>query len=193
MLNIKVNMKPLQKEIKKWKRDINKVQSAANTQLARDAGSAVKKNLRSKYNIPASELTAKRGGRVQLWRANAKDLAAKLITKKWRGVKLVKYKGLPRVPQGHKPIKQRTPTKATVRKGRTKILEHAFIAIMRSGHRGIFVRRKDNSRTIKELYGPSAHDLYQLPSTLVFIKQFVKNNYQRIYKSTYDRLNKRRK
>lgn len=192
MLKVKANWKPLKRELNKMKKEMNKIQAQSNTQLARDAGSAIKKEVRKEYNIPAKELTAKKGGVVQLWHANTHNIAAKLITRKGKGVKLIKFKGLPRTPQGSKPVDKRTPTKVTVKKGRTKILKSAFVAIMKSGHKGIF-ERKENSHNIKEQYGPSAHDLYQSKRTRTFVKQFVKKNYQRIFKSKYDYVRKRTK
>ena len=53
MFKIKVNMKPLKKELGKMKKEMNSIQAKANTQLARDAGSAIKKEVRTEYNIPA--------------------------------------------------------------------------------------------------------------------------------------------
>jgi hypothetical protein len=39
--------------------------------------------------------------------------------------------------------------------GQTKRLDHAFIATMRSGHRGVFLRKGDRRLPIREAFGPS--------------------------------------
>lgn len=116
-------------------RAINKTMTTVNAQAARD----IKKDIGGKLSI--SEI------KVGLTKttAKAKALYASLYAK-GRRIPLIKID--PSASQDATGVNYKTG------KGRGHV-QHAFIATMKSGHKGVFKRKGSTRLPIKELHGPS--------------------------------------
>lgn len=55
---------------------------------------------------------------------------------------------------------QKRGVKATINKGRPALLKSAFVATMKSGHKGVFVRKGDARLPIKELFSTRITDVF---------------------------------
>lgn len=55
---------------------------------------------------------------------------------------------------------QKRGVKATINKGRPALLKSAFVATMKSGHRGVFVRKGEARLPIKELFTTRINDVF---------------------------------
>lgn len=103
----------------------------------------------------------------------------------------------------HKPISlskftisQKKPgVSARVWKGSGRTLyKHAFIATMRSGHKGVFRRVGRNRLPIKEIYGPTPEGLLRKrPALLESIKAAIGDAFRKNLESQVNRLLKRKK
>jgi hypothetical protein len=119
----------------------------------------VKKNMgketSSKYFISSGDVKKT----VNVTKASKSRLQAAAISS-GAGIALSKFKVSPGTPVRYRG-KSRSPKvyKAGVeKKGGVKPLDgnpKAFIAIMKSGHKGVFERLSDESLPLKQLYGPS--------------------------------------
>jgi len=104
-----------------------------------DAGREIRKS----YNVTAKALngTDRRAGAFDITRATTATLIAR-VTASGRPLQLI----------GFAPRQTKAGVSVAVRKGSRKVLEHAFIARMKSGHAGVFVRRSQKRLPIDEKY-----------------------------------------
>lgn len=143
----------VEKVFKDIRSDIHKAKGAAIGRAAQTAISETSKSIRQGYTIKAKDIK-------QSMRLRKTKEAAYLKIREY-SLALSKY-GSPRGTA--RPRKYKTGkyggVKVTVKKGSRKLRHKAFIASMRSGHTGIFVRSKkftkNNKQKLLQLYGPSA-------------------------------------
>ena len=169
-------------EIKSLKKNIDKATIAATNRVTKSAATAFKNVIRTKYNVPSKDLTAGRGRAVWLTKATPKRSAAAINAKK-KGVALAKFKALPSGASSSQPgvkISKRKPVSVMVKKGKRVILRGGvFIATMKSGHKGIFIKKGSGPLPIKEKFGPSAYDLIRSRPSMRAIKDTVNKKYQK--------------
>lgn len=136
----------------------------------------IKKNMASetskKYNITSTDVKKT----ISISRASRSNLIGKTVSKS-SPIVLSKFKVSPNSPVKYGNKGKRTPKvyKVSVRKGKAdKKLDadpKAFIAIMKSGHKGLFVRTTDNSLPIKQLYGPSVPQMIKNEDSMKKIEE----------------------
>ena len=104
-----------------------------------DAG----REIRKRYNVTLKALngTDRRAGAFYIKRATTNDLAARITAS-----------GNPLPLFGFAPRQTRAGVSVSVKRGTRKVLEHAFIARMKSGHSGVFMRRGTKRTPIDEKY-----------------------------------------
>lgn len=121
-------------------------------------GPTVKRALRRALGTVRTETT--RMVRAEVPRLRAKtvsgQMAIQLTASGLEGDVIVRARPIPLVEYAGRQT--RLGVTVEVKKGR-KLIRHAFIATMKSGHRGIFVRRGKARLPIKELFGPAIVDL----------------------------------
>lgn len=138
-------------------RAINKTMTTVNAQAARE----IKKDIGGKISI--SEIKAS----MAINKTNPKALYAALYAK-GRRIPIIKID--PAAHQDGSGVNYKTG------KGRGHI-PHAFVATMRSGHRGVFKRKSSTRLPIQELHGPS------IPK--VFINNVIMEAMERIAKERW--------
>lgn len=116
-------------------RAINKTMTTVNAQAARD----IKKDIGGKLSI--SEIKVG----LTKTKASAKELYASLYAK-GRRIPLIKID--PSASQDASGVNYKTG------KGRGHV-QHAFLATMKNGHKGVFKRKGSTRLPIQELHGPS--------------------------------------
>lgn len=135
----------------------------------------------SKYNITSTDVKKT----ISIHKATRSNLVGRTISRS-SPIALAKFKVSPNSPLKFGVSGKRSPLayKASVKKG--KIPEKldknpkAFIAIMKSGHKGVFIRKTGESLPMKQLFGPS-------------VPQMVKNedSIRKIEKESQSTLEKR--
>lgn len=164
--------------------------------IAKGARVAIKDKIREGYNIRPSDLNA--AMKVRTGR-NPLEQIIRITDADKRGIPMFKL-------AGRAAVQTREGVWAEVRKGRAQAFTQAFISIMGSGHKGVFVRfkggtgkggrmtRKDMGGTgkggrwsgrnppIHEIYGPRITSLVGGRVINETLKKFLKDNAQRIFK-----------
>lgn len=107
---------------------INRVTTQARTQAS--------KSIREKYNFKAADIRKT----FRIYKSTPTNLQSTLVSRGRR---------TPLVAMSARQVK----AGVSVRVGnQTKLIKHAFIATMKSGHKGVFARTTKKSLPIKELY-----------------------------------------
>ncbi|HAV56618.1 MAG TPA: hypothetical protein DCX45_03650 [Acinetobacter junii] len=129
--NIKQFVKVLQKEIAQQ----DKAFYSAIKKTAQQTETYAKKETRNQYNIKLKDLNK------NIWITVRKQLDGEYVARiaANRDLPLIAF-GAKKVPQG---------VSVTVKKGQQKIIKHAFIATMISGHKGVFQRYKGTVKSSK--------------------------------------------
>ncbi|WP_028536640.1 phage tail protein [Paludibacterium yongneupense] len=179
-ISIKINTKDIQCALaaqmdsvvnKAAVRAINKTAMQARTESVRAVRTAG-------YNIKASAVR----NSFKLQRATKNNLTA-VLTSTGKPIALIDY-GARQVGSG---------VSVAVKNGR-KIINHAFIAKMRSGHKGVFVRIGKSHRTVvrngkrvrtglpvKELFGPSVPTALANEKVQNAVKRLIKEKLPKIF------------
>lgn len=100
--------------------------------------------------------------------------AAVIIAKGKHGIPLSRFKT--------SQIKAGVAYTVTYSKGK-KIMQHAFIMMMKSGHVGIFIRTGKARLPITQKFGPDVKMLISTPRMMAIHKQVIDINYSKYYKS----------
>lgn len=120
---------------------------------------------------------------ISIAKASKSRLKAAIISN-GPGIALSKFKVNPGTPVRYRG-KSRSPKvyKAGVEKsGGVKPLDgdpKAFIAIMRSGHKGVFTRTTEHSLPIKQLYGPSVPQMLKNEKIMQAVNEDVNRTLQK--------------
>lgn len=105
---------------------------------------------------------------MTLQRSKPSTLSA-IIESQGARMPLKKFKVLPGKVQ-HKGRHNRK-IRAAVKKGGGKTLNNAFVAQMRTGHVGVYVRRTNKRLPLKELYGPAIPQMIRSGDTSKIIEE----------------------
>jgi hypothetical protein len=144
--------------------------------------SNVKKNMgketSSNYYISSGEVKKT----VKVVKASKSSLKAAAISS-GSGIALSKFKVNPGTPVRYRG-KSRSPSvyKAGVKKSGVKALDgnpKAFIAIMKSGHKGVFEREGRESLPLKQLYGPSVPQMVKNDDVMKIINKDANETLQK--------------
>lgn len=153
---IKVSgIEDVEKRLGNMKAKAPQVLSRAMNRAITNSKKNMAKETSSKYFITSGEVRKT----VKVLKASSSRLKAAAISS-GEGIALSKFKVNPGSPVRYRG-KSRSPKvyKAGVEKsGGVKALDKnpkAFIAIMKSGHKGVFERTSEESLPLKQLYGPS--------------------------------------
>lgn len=84
--------------------------------------------------------------------ASSSRSTTKSLKRSWKGIRKSTRKAI-------KQIAKNRERSAKLKRQGKELVKSAFIAVMPSGHRGVFKRVKKARLPIKELYGPSLADL----------------------------------
>jgi hypothetical protein len=184
MINIKSNIKQfVKKEIKAMGDDINKAHVRTVNEVASGGFTATRKEIRARINIKDKDL--KEGSRVE--KATFKKPIATIHSRaRYKGITLAKYGA-----RGKKAV-----TFMVVR-GKRKTLKGGFIATMKSGHTGAFVRNPDeqmksrpgnftkHSQKIDDKLGPNQAQLIGSRQSMRTIDGYVRKNYAKKYENNF--------
>lgn len=134
-----------------WGRQFPKGASAGLNRTATQARTRSSQLVREGYNIKKSDLDKNIGIR----RATEKKLEAALKVS-GRRPKLMQFGAKGSIPS--KP--GTTGVSVEVTKGRRLIVAASFLAVMPSGHKGVFIRKTTKRLPIQELTGPSVPQMF---------------------------------
>lgn len=146
MIVVDANMRPLQAFGKKVPRAVKaalrKAGSTALRDMRSDASKRVRKRkkIRAKYVRGALVLGRPKGGNIDRW--------------EWRVD--VRADPVPLIAYPHRQTKKGISVE--VNRGKRTLIKGAFLATMKSGHRGIFIRRGEARLPIRELLGSRPAD-----------------------------------
>lgn len=169
-LNVRIDVKKVtamlnetQKSImpKATARAINKTMTTVSAQAARD----IKKDIGGKLSI--SEIKAS----IAINKANPTALYAMLYAK-GRRIPIIKID--PYARQDSLGVNYKTG------RGRGHI-PHAFIAVMKKGHRGVFKRKNNTRFPIQELNGPSIPKVFTNEIIMQAMERIAKERWARVF------------
>lgn len=87
------------------------------------------------------------------------------------------------IPMGAYPIRQtRTGVTVQINRGASKLVRGAFIATMKSGHRGVFMRRGKARLPLKELYSSRISDVVRDTGFLPEVEAFARVKFQSAFR-----------
>ena len=132
-------------------RSINRVLSGVRTDFV--------SSVRREYNVKARAAR----GNIRIRRASRDNLSGE-VRSTGKPIPLVEFDVRPSNVQP----RRRVPITVEVIRGERKPVEHAFVAVMASGHKGVFRRHKRGGERvgrlpIGELWGPRLEDYYARP------------------------------
>lgn len=121
------------------------------------------------YDVKAEQNNIKVRGRdyaVRLFKARASTLTA-YFGVNGRPIPLIRFNVTPTEPRKQKVI-------VSVKKSGGKSIDGAFIARLKSGHIGVFIRAGKSSLPIKQLYGPSVPQMFGEKSIVEYMEKEAK-------------------
>ena len=137
-------LKQLQRELKNFPKALPKVMSRGLNRTATSARTAISRSLSKRIGLKIKDVRDK----LTLHRATYSN---------WRSAVVVSGKKFGLIKFGAKQTKKGV----TYKHERKRILvRHAFIATMKTGHRGVFLRKGPARLPIKEIKGPSLAQVY---------------------------------
>jgi hypothetical protein len=147
--------------------------------LATGARTRIKEKIQEGYNIRPSDLLAAMKTKAGV---DSGEYFLQVKDADKRGIPIFQL-------AGRKAVQTREGTWAEIRKGRAKAFTHAFIGVMKSGHKGVFIRyRGGTSKSgrvgrspIHEIYGPRITSLVSGRVVMETIQTWIKQNAQRIF------------
>lgn len=147
MLNIKTNIdKFIRTELKHYNKAVKDATWSATNKVAKQAKTQASKDIREEYAIKKSDLDKN----IIVTKPDL-NYVAKISTKKG---------SLPLAKFG-RPSQKKTGVSVEIKRGQKKIIKGSFIAVMKSGHKGVFERaelggKKVARLPIKELHSKAA-------------------------------------
>ena len=152
--------------------------------MAKQARTQSSRIIRQTYNIKAADL--KKNLIIKM--ATAGSLRAS-VTAFVRSLPVIAFS----------PSDNKLGVKVTIKKGNSKTIRHAFIAVMPSGHKGVFSRfdgkghKLSNRLPIKELYtvGPSA--AFATKAVQSVVQQLIRDKFPKILEGKIQYLLKRQR
>lgn len=133
-----------------------------------------------RYNVASGEVKKT----IAVKKATREKLSGAAVSKA-SPIALSKFKVSPNRPVSYSKGKRPSPKvyKVSVEKGpASKALDvnpKAFIAVMQSGHHGLFRRVSDESLPIKQLFGPSAPQMIKNNETIDYIQKEAQSTLQK--------------
>lgn len=179
MISFKTNIaKFIATELRDIKNASTKATRSATTKVALQGATAGKQAIREHYTIPAAKLNEA----TKIKAASSNDSAAKIIVK-GKPLSMKYYRALGNKIKGATAmiIKGKRVTIPGDKEEGTK----TFVAMMKSGHKGIFFRTSKKRLPVTERKGPSAPDLMRSRRAFSAIQAYIKLNYERIFNSEY--------
>lgn len=133
---------------------INRATDSAKTEAARKA--------REQYYITHKDVLST----MKMYRASAQDLTASVVS---RGnlIALPKFRVTPAKPQP----RRKKPITVRVKRGQGGPVRKAFVAGMRSGHTGVFMRSGKKRFPIEQMFGPSVPQMLESRSVNAWVSQ----------------------
>lgn len=121
-------------------------------------GSAVRRALKRSLGTVRTEAVRLVRGEVASLRAKTvrDQMTIELAASGTEGDVVIRARPVPLIEYGARPTKLGVTVQ--VKRGR-RLVRHAFIATMKTGHRGVFRRVGRRRLPIKELYGPAVIDI----------------------------------
>lgn len=183
MIQTSINIDEIKKHYKNVKEEaIKKGMISAINEVIASAKTESRRIITSEYEIRAGEYNKI----VKTTKANTKIPEAKIIVKdKQMGYSDKKTDGSPK----WKAVSTKKGVKIKVKKGRDKILTHAFLATMKNGHRGVYERDITKSKTrivgkskmgkewkdypIREIKGPSIAYLFSAENIKTRLIEYI--------------------
>ena len=131
---------------------VNKVVAKATNKAVERARVEAMLRIRDRYAISPSALSL----RLKVNRASVRNPTAMIV---WSSpeIAITKFKTKPIKPasQSGIPVALRQAPETEIIKGQKKSWPHAFLAVMKSSHKGLFARKNKTSLPIKQFFGPS--------------------------------------
>ena len=184
MINIKTNVNQFIKtEIKQWNDTVKRATIAAENKAAAQGLTFAKKTIREDYNIKASDLSKV----MKKTKADKRGRVASIIAT-GKAIALAKF----RARQTKKGVG------VTVKKGKRKLLPGHFVAIMPSGHKGVFIRKemsggkKAARLPIKERFGPGAATLLGSRKVQGRVIIFIRQKFPKLYEDAFNHFKSRK-
>lgn len=131
---------------------VNKAVAKATNKAVERARVEAMLRIRDRYAISPSALSL----RLKVNRASVRNPTAMIV---WSSpeIAITKFKTKPTKPasQSGIPVALRRAPETEIVKGQKKSWPHAFLAVMKSSHKGLFARERKTSLPIKQFFGPS--------------------------------------
>ncbi len=162
MLTIKT--KSFKNTIVKFNDAITKAEKRASKRLAQTIINEFVKEIRKDYAVKSSAL-----------KENIKIIQGqetRIVAKGKQGIPLIQFP--------HTQTKKGVSFIVSYQKGR-RLLPHAFIATMKSGHKGIFIRETIKRLPIKEKFGPDLRLMLINPKMMRLYNYIIKTKYKDYY------------
>jgi len=198
MLNIKTNIKQfIKKEIKALSDDVNKAQVRTVNDLASSAFTETRKEIRQRINIKDKDLKLERGStgkllhQTRINKATFKNPRASIIAvSRRKGRALTRYNAK----------EKGDGVMFKVKKGKNQKIKGGFIATMRSGHTGVYLRNPNkimetragnpstlnkHTQAIDEKFGPNQAQLIGSRRSITTIDNHVRKNYAKKYENNF--------
>lgn len=172
MAGVKTSLlRELKSAFNETKKQMIKAQVAATNKAANTAVSRTIKLITKAYNIKQKDLRAQ----ITIIKAN-KNYPSIRIMVSHKGIPLMDFKPKPNtVAQYTRPEKG---VSVEWKRGKRQIIKHSFIAKMKSGHTGVFLRKGKKRLPIKETYGPSAMQLFKTEEAEKELEQLFFERYK---------------
>ena len=91
------------------------------------------------------------------------------------------------------PTQNKTGVKVTIKKGNSKVIRHAFIKTMPSGHKGVFERTGKSRLPIKELYTRGPGGVFATRAVQSVLEDLIKTKFAQILEGKCQYLLKRQR
>jgi len=129
-------------------RNIPKAMTSALNRVGTEVKTAASREIRKRYDVRATDI--KKYGKINVTRASTATM--QLILKSvGPSIPLIRFRTRPSRP----PIRRPKVLTASVKRSGGKPIPGAFVALMGSGHVGVFKRVGKRRNPIQELYGPA--------------------------------------
>lgn len=155
-----------QTAVERVKKDLRHIANGMPTVLVRSINRALTgvrtdfvTGVRREYNVKAKAAR----DNIAIRKANSRNMTGE-VESRGKPIKLVNFSPRPTTPQP----RRKAPITVEVIRGERKPVQHGFVAVMKSGHKGVFRRMKiEGERVdrlpIEELTGPRLEDYYARP------------------------------
>lgn len=154
---------------------------AAGSEAIRGAKTDSSRSIREKKKI---RLRRVRKGLPIIFPASTRKDARRFV---WK----LKYSGEPVPLAEYAPRQTAKGTTIEVNPGQRKLVRHAFIATMASGHKGVFIRTEKSRLPIKELFSTNIAEYFSARSVITPIEEQAKTRFGaafgRLYFSGFSR------